>query len=137
MHGSPSKLKDRTFRATFHFLDDGKLQRANVRRVPRLYRNPVILAQAWQQAITSGEYHTRAEFARRQGISRARVTQVLNLMNLAPDVLDTIAALSDPLCSRTITERVLRSLVRRSEDEQCRAISKLLARSSQRPDTPM
>jgi hypothetical protein len=48
IHGSPSKLKARTFRAAFRFLDAGKPQGAKGRRVPRFYRNPVILAQQWQ-----------------------------------------------------------------------------------------
>ena len=77
-----------------------------------------MLAQEWQQAISSGEYRTQAEFARRQGISRARVTQVLQLLNLAPDVLHTITALGDPLPSQVITERMLRFIVDRSAGEQ-------------------
>jgi hypothetical protein len=94
--------------------------------VPRLYRNPVILAQEWQQAISSGEYPTQAEFARRQGISRARVTQVLQLLNLAPDVLHTITALGDPLPSQVITERMLRFIVDRSAGEQRQEIWRIL-----------
>jgi hypothetical protein len=52
---------------------------------------------------------------------------VLHLLNLAPDVLHAIAALGDPLTSRTVTERVLRSLVHRSADEQRQEISSILA----------
>ena len=92
----------------------------------RLYRNPVILAQEWQQAITSGEYCTQAEFARRQGISRARITQVLQLLNLAPDVLHTIIALGGPLRSQVITERKLRFIVDRSAGEQRQEIWRIL-----------
>jgi len=94
--------------------------------VPRLYRNPVILAQEWQQAISSGEHRTQAEFARRQGISRARVTQVLQLLNLTPNVLHTITALGDPLPSQVITERMLRFIVDRSADEQRQEIWRIL-----------
>jgi hypothetical protein len=96
--------------------------------MPRLYRNPVILAQEWQQAIHSAEYLTYAEFARRQGISRARVTQVLRLLNLAPEVLHTITALGDPLPSPVITERTLRSMVHRSADEQQKVINRILVK---------
>ena len=128
MHGSPSKLKDRTFRATFRFPDDGKPQESNARRVPRLYRNPVILAEEWQQAINRSEYRTYAEFARRQGISRARVTQVLQLLNLGPEVLHTNTTLGDPLPSRVITERTLRAMVHRSADEQQKEIHNILAK---------
>jgi hypothetical protein len=53
---------------------------------------------------------------------------VLRLLTLAPDVLDIVAALGDPLSFRTITERVLRSLVHRPADEQRQEINGLLAK---------
>jgi hypothetical protein len=135
MHGSPSRLKARTFRATLRFPDDGKPQGSNACRVSRLYRNPVILAQEWQQAINNGEYRTYAEFAQRQGISRARVTQVLQILKLAPDVLISIVRLGNPLPSRIITERMLRSMVHRSADEQRQTIGRILANSAQMAKT--
>jgi hypothetical protein len=130
MHASLSKLKDRTFRVTFRFPADETPQRSKLSRSPSLYRNPVILAQEWQQAFKSGAYGTQANFARKRGISRSRVTQVLHLLNLAPDVLHAIAALGDPLTSRTVTERVLRSLVHRPADEQRQEIGSILARAT-------
>jgi hypothetical protein len=113
---------------TFRFPADETPHRSKARRSPRLYRNPVILAHEWQQALDSREYATQADFARKQGISRARVRQVLHLLNLAPDMLHTIAALGDPLCSRSITEHRLRRLVYRSVDEQRQEIGKILAK---------
>jgi hypothetical protein len=126
--GSPSKFKARTFRASFCFPTDKKPQRSNPYPSSRRYRNLVILAKEWQEALGSREYSSRVDIARQQGISRARVTQVLQLLNLAPDVLNTIAALGDPLSFRTVTERVLRSLVHRSADEQRQEINSLLAK---------
>jgi hypothetical protein len=96
--------------------------------VPRLYRNLVILAEEWQQALHSREQRSQAEFARKRGISRARVTQVLRLLNLAPDVLKAIAALGDPLPSRVLTERTLRSMVHRSAEEQQKKINRILVK---------
>jgi hypothetical protein len=116
----------------FYLPTDEKPQRLKTHRSARLYRNPIILAQEWQQALDGGEYPTQADFARKRGISRARVTQVLQLLNLAPDILNAIAALGDSLCSRTVTERVLRSLVHRSTEEQRLATSNLLAKGSRR-----
>jgi hypothetical protein len=127
---SPNKLKDRTFRASFHFPADETLKSSQPSPSSKRYRNPIILAQTWQQAFKRGAYSTQADFALEQGISRARVTQVLHLLKLAPDVLHTIAALGDPLCSQTVTERVLRSLVHRSADEQRREISRIFAQQS-------
>ena len=86
----------------------------------------MILAQEWQQALNSGEHGTQADFARQHGVSRVRVAQVLHLLNLTSDVLHTIAALGDPLPSRIITERTLRSIVHRSADEQRKEINRIL-----------
>jgi len=77
----------------------------------RLYRNPVAVAQEWQRALAKGECCSRADLARKLGISRARVTQMLRLLRLAPEVLETIAGLGDPLPSPIITERRLRPVV--------------------------
>jgi len=61
---------------------------------------------------------SRAELARKLGVSRARVTQVLGLLMLSPGVLRRIRALGDPLDGHVITERQLRPLVRRKPEEQ-------------------
>jgi len=64
---------------------------------PRIYRNPIHLAREWQELITAGDLSTAAELSRKLGVSRARVTQVLNLLHLAPEVIDSIGDLGDPL----------------------------------------
>jgi hypothetical protein len=112
----------------FHLSPDEKPQRPKPRQLARVSRNPIILAHEWQQALSSGEHASQADLARTQRISRARVTQVLHLLNLAPDVLNTIAGLGDPLPSRIITERTLRSMVHRSADEQRKEINKILVK---------
>jgi biotin operon repressor len=61
--------------------------------------------------LESGKVASRAELARNLGISRARVAQVLRLLRLDPEVLESVVALGDPLPSPVITERRLRSLV--------------------------
>jgi hypothetical protein len=116
----------------FHLSADAKPERSIPHQSSRRYRNPVILAHEWQQALGSGEHGTQADFARKYGISRARVTQVLHLLNLAPDVLNTIAALGDPLPWHIITERMLRSIVHRSADEQRHTIGRILANAVKR-----
>jgi hypothetical protein len=110
----------------FHLPANAKPQRSISQQAPKLYRNPIILAREWHQTLGSGEPGTLAAFARRQGISRARVTQVLQLLKLAPDVLAYLVGLGDPLPSRIITERVLRSMVRRPAHEQRQEIGRIL-----------
>jgi hypothetical protein len=89
-------------------------------------RNPIVLAEEWQQRIVAGEVRSRAEFARELGISRARVTQALTLLSLAVDVKDEVRALGDPLMARSVSEKALRRLVSSTFDEQREAIRRLL-----------
>jgi hypothetical protein len=77
--------------------------------------------------LTSGKCSSPAALARRLGLSRARVTQVLHLLKLTPEVLDVITDLGDPLPSPIVTERRLRSLTRLTVEEQFQRIHMLLA----------
>jgi DNA-binding MarR family transcriptional regulator len=95
------------------------------------------MAQVWQQALDNRDQASPADLARQLAISRARVTQVLHLLKLAPEVVRTIAALGDPLPSRIIIERTLRSIVHRSTDEQRQEISRILAKSRQMSESPI
>ena len=58
--------------------------------------------------IDSGEVKNQAELARIKGISRARVTQILNLLKLNSFIIQELEKLGDPLKSKIITERILR-----------------------------
>jgi hypothetical protein len=75
------------------------------------YRNPICVAREWQTALEERTYSCAADLARTLSISRARVTQMLRLLRLHPEVLEAIAALGDPLPSRLVTERMLRPIV--------------------------
>ena len=72
--------------------------------------------------LAEGGCASRADLARKLGVSRARVTQVLGLLDLTPEVLDTIVALGDPLPNPIVTERGLRSILKRSAKEQKHAL---------------
>jgi hypothetical protein len=76
--------------------------------------------------LTSGECSSSAALALRLGCSRARVTQVLRLLSLAPEVLDIITDLGGPLPSAVLTERKLRSIMNLPAEEQCRRIRTIL-----------
>jgi hypothetical protein len=93
----------------------------------RQYRNPIYLAREWRKAIDKGKYASPATLARQLRISRARVTQVLNLLELSPDVIELITSLGDPMKSPIITERRLRPLVSMSADEQIEQVKIMLS----------
>src|SRR5205085_2350595 len=62
---------------------------------PRPARVAAMMAQAleWEAPHDSGAVANQAALARDLGITRARVTQVLNLTHLAPDIQQTILSL--------------------------------------------
>ncbi|TFG90007.1 MAG: hypothetical protein E4G71_05935 [Candidatus Atribacteria bacterium] len=68
--------------------------------------------------IDMSEVKTQAELARIKGISRARVTQMLNLLKLDSLIIQELEKLGDPLKSKIITERMLRPYVNKSPQEQ-------------------
>ncbi|MGQ9628669.1 MAG: hypothetical protein ACUVV0_17415 [Anaerolineae bacterium] len=110
----------------FEFPAAKKESKGTKHRPSRFYRNPVYLAQEWQEALLNGDGSCPADLARKLGVSRARVTQMLRLLNLAPEVLKAIAALGDPLPSPIVTERRLRPIVNLPAEEQKRKAKTLL-----------
>ena len=47
--------------------------------------------------IDSGDAKNQAELARIKGISRARVTQILNLLKLDKNIIDQLEQIGDPM----------------------------------------
>jgi len=76
--------------------------------------------------LASGECATRADLARRLGVSRARVTQVLGLLTFAPAVLQALTALGDPIPKQVVTERSLRSILKMPANKQMLAVRGIL-----------
>jgi hypothetical protein len=69
-------------------------------------------AVEYQKMLSMGVVKNKAEIARIEGVSRARVTQILNLINLAPEIqnyLMTVAAQKD---LKILTERRLREIAK-------------------------
>lgn len=92
---------------------------------PRQYRNALAVAKEWR-ALMSESSLTQADLARKLRVSRARVTQVLRLLDLDPKVAATIVALGDPLPRQVITERALRPFVGLPLDEQRPKVAQLV-----------
>ena len=62
-----------------------------------------------EPSISTGDYPSQTALARDLGVSRARVNQLLRLLKLTPEVVESVIRMGDPLSSRKITERKLRS----------------------------
>ncbi len=69
------------------------------------------LAHHLQQAIDRGIVADRAAVARALGLTRARVTQLLDLLLLAPEVQEQVLALEAVSGVEPMTERELRRVV--------------------------
>ncbi len=83
-----------------------------VLRVARL----LALAHQIEARVRAGEYADLADAARKLGLTRARVTQIVNLTLLAPDIQEEILAWPPIVSGRDpITERTLRAIVAESE----------------------
>jgi hypothetical protein len=70
------------------------------------------LAHRMQAMIDSGEVEDQATLTRRLGFSRARVTQLLDLLLLAPDIQEQILFTEVPPGRDPVTEHGLRKVVR-------------------------
>lgn len=69
------------------------------------------LAHRLQATIDEGESLDRAEAARRLGLTRARMTQLMDLTLLAPDLQEQVLFLEATDGVEPITERMLRPVV--------------------------
>ena len=77
-------------------------------RVARL----LALAHAVEARIRSGEHRDMADAARKLGLTRARLTQVSNLLLLAPEIQDAILTWPPITEGRDpVTERSLRTIL--------------------------
>jgi hypothetical protein len=68
------------------------------------------LAHKIQQAIDTGALPDRAEVARRLGFTRARVTHLMDLTLLAPDLQERVLGLEAVDGVEPISERALRAV---------------------------
>ena len=85
-------------------------QKASSQRVPRIARL-MALALKFEQMIREGVVHNYAVLAAIGQVSRSRLTQVMNLLNLAPDIQEQILFLTwETAEQRGIHERSVRQL---------------------------
>lgn len=73
--------------------------------------HPFHLALRWRNEMAGNPRLTQARIAAREGISRARVTQVMNLLDLPNEIQAGLLSPPDPLDIHAFSERSLRVLV--------------------------
>jgi hypothetical protein len=84
--------------------------------IPTKARKPAVniflKAKHYQKLIKQGVVKNKSELAKKEGVSRARITQILNLLKLAPEIQIYFANLIEQDQQRFFTERRLRQIVR-------------------------
>ena len=69
----------------------------------------ITLAHRWNHLIEEGIVTDRAEIARTMTLSRARVTQIMDLLCLAPEIQEEVL---DGMLLRSVPERAVRPIIR-------------------------
>jgi hypothetical protein len=89
-----------------------QLSKPRPQKTPRTPRVAELLRKAieWKELLESGKGVTQADIARREGLSRARVTQIMDLLNLAPDIREYILSMPETVRRAVVTERALRPI---------------------------
>ena len=83
----------------------------------KTFRNPIIQAKEMKLEMELNNL-TRADLARKLEISRARVTQFLNLLKLSEELIAEIERMGDHWGRRLVTERMLRSRLTKASYEE-------------------
>jgi hypothetical protein len=89
---------------------------ACIARISRL----MALAIKFDQMIARGEVRDYADLAQLEYVTRARMTQIMNLLHLAPDLQEKILFLSSTSSRSPIAERQLRGITAEVDWEQQR-----------------
>lgn len=87
---------------------------AAIDRRPSRAAQMLALAHELQRLIDAGEVADRAELAELVGFTRARLTQLLDLLLLAPDIQEEVLLGAGPRIARPVAERQLRRITRHS-----------------------
>lgn len=98
-------------------------------REPKTPRVVELLRKAveWQVLLESGKIASQADIARRECITRARVTQVMGMLRLAPEIQGQILSMPDAVGRPPVTERILRPIgVIADQRDQLREFHKFL-----------
>ena len=92
--------------------------------------NPILQALEFQEILTSKEAKSKNELARKLGLSRVRMTQIMNLLKLNPKIIQKIS-LFEPTAFNFLTERRLRPLTQIKDKNRQMAIFRKMLQEAQ------
>ena len=104
------------------FVEDTPTEPSATVRRPAKVARILALAHHVQRSIDSGAFSNQADVARKLGITRARITQLLDLLLLAPDIQEAILHLEAADGVEPLSERHLREIVKLASWTEQRAL---------------
>ena len=101
--------------------------KARNRKPPKAPQTPKVVellrtAQEWRRQLDAGEVRNQAEIARREEITRARVTQVMGLLRLDPEIQEQVLSLRAMIRRSAISERALRPIAQIGDLDRQRSL---------------
>ncbi len=72
-------------------------------------RHIIYKAIKWKKMLENGEFKSQSEIARKEGLTRVRVTQIMNLLRLPQGWKEFLIQLNEPKEIRKYSERRLRN----------------------------
>jgi hypothetical protein len=125
-------MNTKVITGTLHRVQHGRRKRLDVAPPPSPVSRParvalmLALAHKIQEAIDAGKVADRADVARRLDFTRARITHLLDLTLLAPDIQERVLGLEAVDGQEPMSERTLRGVARAGNwGEQRRAWTSL------------
>lgn len=82
-------------------------------------------AKKYQELLEQGLVSSRAELARKEGVSRARITQILYLLRLHPEIREYLTSLTDQNMIRHFGVEKVRKIARMEREGQPKEFEKL------------
>lgn len=100
-------------------------------KIPKMPMVAELLRKAlgWQELLNNGSGTTQAKIASREGFSRPRVTQIMDLLNLASEIQKHILSMPETTKKPVVTERALRPIVKLVDPAEQLAAFKTLSAS--------
>lgn len=96
---------------------------------PKRFANRILTARRYRSLLDGDDTLNQARLAKQEGVNRARVSQILNLVELDQDVQDFVCGLdATDLRLKVLTERRLRGLLKMRLEDQKLAFYALVIR---------
>ena len=93
----------------------------------KIYESPLMEARRYRNLLNDPLINNQSDIARDLGITRARVSQIMSLLKLAPEIQKTLLGFKDPKMIRFFSEYRLRPLLNiNNPNQQLKEFKKIM-----------